>query len=67
MNGPRQMAIATSTMFVSSSMTHQSMVILPLSRSVKGAAIAASPSAKATTQSATLAPSTAPVRPRVSD
>ena len=67
MNGPRQMAIATSTMFVSSSMTHQSMVILPLSRSVKGAAIAASPSAKATTQSATLAPSTAPVRPRAID
>ena len=47
------MAIATSTMFVSSSMTHQSMVILPLSRSVKGAAIAANPSAKAKTQSAT--------------
>ena len=53
MNGPSKMAIATSTMFVSSSMTHQSMVILPLSRSVKGAAIAANPSAKAKTQSAT--------------
>ena len=36
--------MATSTMFVSSSMTHQSMVILPLSRSVKGAATATSPS-----------------------
>ena len=41
------MAIATSTMFVSSSMTHQSMVILPLLRSMKGAAMATSPSAKA--------------------